>query len=333
MKAVHGRRRVVIGDVNPQIDAGEYPVRRILGDEVNVTAAIFADGKDELAARVLYRHSSDSRWRLAPMLPTENDLWSSTFQVDKLGAWRFTIQGWVDHFATWAKDLKKRIAAQSPPTPEDAASTASENPEVGIEIGANPAAQDVALALQTGALLLHEAAERARRNDAKRLREIAESFEKLAEEKRAMYDDPCDEALMELTARYPDLANAAELDTELPIWVDRERARFSAWYELFPRSASPVPGQHGTFRDVEKQLPEIAAMGFDILYMPPIHPIGRAFRKGPNNATEALPDAPGSPWAIGDREAQASAPASVSKKAVKKVAEDQGGHKSIHPQL
>ncbi|WP_058188648.1 alpha-1,4-glucan--maltose-1-phosphate maltosyltransferase [Terracidiphilus gabretensis] len=337
MKAVHGRKRVVIEDVDPQIDAGLYPVRRILGDVVNVTAAIFADGKDELAARLLYRHSSDSRWRLAPMLANGNDLWSSTFQVDKLGAWRFTLQGWVDHFATWAKDFKKRLAAQNAPdptsAPADAASTAAADSGSGIEIGSNPAAQDVALALSTGAQLVHEAANRARRNDAKRLREIAANFEKLAEEKRSTYDDPCDEALMELMARYPDLANASELETELRIWVDRERAQFSTWYELFPRSASPVPGQHGTFRDVEKQLPEIAAMGFDILYMPPIHPIGRAFRKGPNNATEAPPEALGSPWAIGDREVEVSAPASASKKAGKKVSEDQGGHKSIHPQL
>jgi len=335
MKAVHGRRRVVIEDVNPQVDAGRYPLRRILGDELNVTAAIFADGKDELAARLMYRHSSDSRWRIVPLLADGNDLWSCAFHLDKLGAWRFTIQGWVDHFATWAKDLKKRIAAQSTPASADAASTSEIKPEFGVEIGSNPAAQDVALALRTGARLVHEAALRARRNDAKRLREIAENFEKLAEENRSTYDDPCDEALMELVARYPDLANATELETELPIWVDRERARFSAWYELFPRSSSPVAGQHGSFRDVEKQLPEIAAMGFDVLYMPPIHPIGRAFRKGPNNSTEAPEGAPGSPWAIGDREAEVSTP--VSKKAGKKTSpnqsEDHGGHKSIHPQL
>ncbi len=203
-----------------------------------------------------------------------------------------------------------------------------------MEIGSNPATQDIALpALSTGALLIQEAADRARRNDARRLREIAENFEKLAEEKRSIYDDPCDEALMEQMARYPDLSNATEFETELSVWADRERARFSAWYEIFPRSTSLVPGQHGTLSDVEKQLPEIAAMGFDILYMPPIHPIGRAFRKGPNNATEAPPGSPGSPWAIGDREAQVSVPASVSKKAGKKVAEDQGGHKSIHPEL
>ena len=116
MKPQHGLRRVVIEDVNPQIDGGRHAVRRIAGDEVSVTAAIYADGKDELAARLLYRHSSDTRWRFVPMHATGNDIWSGAFRVDKLGAWRFTLMGWVDHFASWASDLKKRIAAQSKPS-------------------------------------------------------------------------------------------------------------------------------------------------------------------------------------------------------------------------
>jgi starch synthase (maltosyl-transferring) len=322
MKPVHGRRRVVIESVSPQIDAGRHPIQRISGDEIVVTAAIFADGKDELAARLLYRHSDDLRWRFVPMRATGNDLWSGTFRVDKLGAWRFTILGWVDHFASWTGELKKRIAAQNEPGPAAVTQAMAPNPEAGISIGSNSIAQDILLALRSGAQLVHEAAQRARRDDAKRLRGLAQNLEKLAEEKRAAYDDPCDESLIELMARYPDLTHTTRFETELPVWVDRERARFSAWYELFPRSASPVSGQHGTFRDVERQLPEIAAMGFDILYMPPIHPIGRAFRKGPNNSTDAPPGAPGSPWGIGDREVQTSASSG-----------DQGGHKSIHPQL
>jgi starch synthase (maltosyl-transferring) len=112
LKSQHGRRRVVIEDVNPQIDGGRHAIHRIAGDEVSVTAAIYADGKDELAARLLYRHSSDAQWRFVPMHTTGNDLWSGAFRVDKLGAWRFTLLGWVDHFASWAGDLKKRIAAQ-----------------------------------------------------------------------------------------------------------------------------------------------------------------------------------------------------------------------------
>ena len=304
MNPQHGRRRVVIEDVSPQIDGGRHAIRRIAGDEVVVAAAIFADGKDELAARLLYRHSSDEGWRFTPMHADGNDLWSGAFGVENLGAWRFTLLGWVDHFASWAGDLKKRIAAQS-----------------------NPASQDVVLALRFGAALVREASQRAKGSDATQLQLWAEKLEKLAKENRSAYDDPCDESLAELMARYPDLANATQYDVELPVWVDRERARFSAWYELFPRSASPIRGRHGTFRDVERQLPEIAAMGFDIVYLPPIHPIGRAFRKGPNNSVTAPAGAPGSPWAIGDRTVQASAPLGAD------AAGDQGGHKSIHPQL
>jgi starch synthase (maltosyl-transferring) len=304
MNPQHGRRRVVIEDVSPQIDGGRHAIRRIAGDEVVVAAAIFADGKDELAARLLYRHSSDEGWRFTPMHADGNDLWSGAFGVENLGAWRFTLLGWVDHFASWAGDLKKRIAAQS-----------------------NPASQDVVLALRFGAALVREASQRAKGSDATQLQLWAEKLEKLAKENRSAYDDPCDESLAELMARYPDLANATQYDAELPVWVDRERARFSAWYELFPRSASPIRGRHGTFRDVERQLPEIAAMGFDIVYLPPIHPIGRSFRKGPNNSVTAPAGAPGSPWAIGDRTVQASAPLGAD------AAGDQGGHKSIHPQL
>jgi starch synthase (maltosyl-transferring) len=149
----------------------------------------------------------------------------------------------------------------------------------------------------------------------------------LATEQRDILSEPFNEELLLLMERYPDLTHATRFELELPVWVERERAQFSSWYELFPRSASPILGQHGTLNDVERQLPEIAAMGFDVVYMPPIHPIGRAFRKGPNNSTIAPPDAPGSPWAIGDRTALACAPLGA------EAAGDCGGHKSIHPQL
>ena len=326
MNPQHGRRRVVIEDVSPQVDGGRHAIRRIVGDELVMTAAVFADGKDELAARVLYRHSSDNHWRFVPMRALGNDQWSGTFRVDKLGAWRFTVLGWVDHFASWVGELRKRIAAQSEPALADRVLTDG-GPNSGLNAGSNAAAQDIPIALRSGAVLVREAERRARGNDAERLMEFAQSLEELAKEDHATYDDPCDESVIELMARYPDLTNATRYDVDIPVWVDRERARFSSWYELFPRSASPVPGQHGTFRDVERELPEIAEMGFDILYMPPIHPIGRAFRKGPNNSVNAPPEAPGSPWAIGDRAIRPRV--SVGAQAVG----DQGGHKSIHPQL
>jgi len=327
MKPQHGRRRVVIEDVSPQVDGGRHAVRRIAGGEVVVTAAVFADGKDDLAARVLYRHSSENHWRFVTMRALGNDLWSAAFRVDKLGVWRFTILGWVDHFATWVGELRKRLAAQSDASLRETMLGGGPNPGTGLNAGSNAAEQDIPIALRSGAVLVREAEGRARGNDAKLLAEFAQTLEELARENRATYDDPCNESVIELMTRYPDLTNATRYDVDIPVWVDRERAMFSAWYELFPRSASPVPGQHGTFRDVERELPEIAAMGFDILYMPPIHPIGRAFRKGPNNSVNAPPDAPGSPWAIGDRTIHPRL--SLGAQAVG----DQGGHKSIHPQL
>jgi starch synthase (maltosyl-transferring) len=306
MKPDHGRNRVAIEEVIPQIDAGRYPVCRIAGDEVQVTAAIFADGHDHLAARLLYRHGSERRWRSTPMTATSNDLWTGSFRVEKLGAWNFTIEGWIDHFDTWASDLTKRLAAQ--PDRDD------------VKSGAE--SQNIPLALRSGAVLIQEAARRARGIDAKRLIEVAKSLTTLADQEAASYDNPITPEIQSLVSRYPDLAHATRLKTELPLRVDRERARFSAWYELFPRSASSVPGRHGSFCDVERQLPEIAAMGFDILYLPPIHPIGRAFRKGRNNAIHAEPGDPGSPWAIGDKSA-----------GVAEIKDDDGGHKSIHSEL
>ena len=296
-----GRKRVFIEEVKPQINSGRHPVCRIIGDDLTVTAAIFADGHDRLAAQLLYRPRSEKRWRSVPMTPLTNDVWTASFKLDQLGSWRFTIQAWIDHFETWASDLKKRLAAQ-----------------VDAEH------QDIPLALRTGAILMRDAAKRARKSDAKRLTDAALSLESLASTNSDFYGYPLDEEVHSLISLYPDLTNASRFTSELPVQVDRERARFSAWYEVFPRSTSPVPGQHGTFRDVERQLPEIAGMGFDILYMPPIHPIGRAFRKGRNNVTTAGSDDPGSPWAIGDKAAA---------KDGSNQGTDHGGHKSIHPQL
>jgi starch synthase (maltosyl-transferring) len=328
MKPRDGRQRVVIEEVAPQLDCGEHPVRRVSGDEVVVHAAIFADGHDHVAARILYRHEAELEWRFIPMRALGNDLWTGTFTLDKLGTWKYTIEGWIDHFSTWASDLQQRVAAQTAPD----VAAAMPDPNAGLNAGSNAAgpsaaAQDVALALATGAVLVKKAASRAKGADADKLLRISENLQRLADEKRAFYENLRDEELESLMARYPDLTHATRFPVELPISVDRERARFSSWYELFPRSASPIPGQHGTFIDVERQLPEIASMGFDIVYLPPIHPIGRAYRKGPNNTISAPPGAPGSPWAIGDRSVSPCAPLGA------QPAGDCGGHKSIHPQL
>ena len=299
MKPAEGRSRVVIEDVTPQLNGGRYPVYRILGDQVTVSAAVFADGHDMISARLLYRRKSERRWRFVPMTFVDNDLWTASFEVSKLGSWSFTVQGRIDHFETWVRDLRKRLEAQPSET----------NP--------NAPDQNIPLALRTGALLLEQAAKRARSSDAAQLTEVVSSLRWMADQNAAFYEYPITDGIRELVARYPDLDFATKAEPELTLWVNRERARFSTWYELFPRSASKTPGKHGTLKDVQADLPEIAAMGFDILYMPPIHPIGSAYRKGKNNATSALEGDVGSPWAIG----------------AARTKTNEGGHKAIHPEL
>ena len=289
MKPAEGRKRVVIEDIKPQVDCGRYPTRRILGDRVDISAAIFSDGHDHVVPRLLFKHEGERDWRSTPMIALVNDMWTASFTVDQLGQWIYTIQGWVDHFDTWCADLRKRLAAQPDPASPDPAKR-------------DLPPQDIPVALTIGAALLDQAAARATGDDAQQLESIAATLRTLADRKLPIYEYPLTPEMEELAARYPDLTFASIADKELHLWVDRERARFSSWYELFPRSPSPDPARHGTFADVEALLPEIASMGFDILYLPPIHPIGMAFRKGPNNNVIAGPDDEGSPWAIGSPE-------------------------------
>lgn len=296
MKPSEGRRRVVIEEVQPEVNAGRYPAKRVVGDQVTVTAAIFSDGHDHVAGRLLYRHSAEKDWKSSPFVALPNDLWTAQFSVDRLGTWQFTVEGWVDHFDTWVHDLGKRLAAQPDP----------QQPTQQVE------PQDIPLQLEIGARLLDEAEGRAAGRDAFVLRDAAAELRSLTKKGLPRYENPVSDDLLALVARYPDLAHAARYERELPIWVDRERARFSAWYELFPRSTGASEGEHGTLRSTIERLPEIAAMGFDVLYMPPIHPIGQQFRKGRNNNVKAEPGDVGSPWAIGAPE---------------------GGHTAILPEL
>ena len=296
MKPLEGRRRVVIEEVQPQVDCGRYPAKRILGDAVTVTAAVFGDGHDHVAGRLLYRHASEKDWRSLPLAPLTNDLWTVTFTVDQLGDWLYTLEAWIDHFGTWSADLRKRLEAQ--PTPN------TPNPITE--------SQNIPLALQSGAILLHQAAQRAKGSHSELLAEAAANLNRLAESNLAKYEFPLNDQIISIAAQHPDLAYATRYPQELHLWVDRERARYSTWYELFPRSTSPDPTRPGTFTDVKNLLPTIAAMGFDVLYLPPIHPIGNAFRKGRNNSVTSTEDDPGSPWAIGSK---------------------QGGHTSINPDL
>ena len=296
MKPVEGRRRVVIEEVKPQVDCGRYPVKRSLGDTIEVTAAFFCDGHDHVAGRLLFKHESERRWRSLPMTALGNDLYTASFPVDRLGSWRFSIQAWVDHLDTWISDLHKRIEAQPDPAHPEAITTP----------------QNIPLAFRSGAILFAETASRAKGPDRKTMAQVVSSLEWMADQSAPLYEFPISDEAIAIAAQYPDLTYATRFEQDLEIWVDRELARFSAWYELFPRSASAQPMHHGTLADVEARIPEIAAMGFDVLYLPPIHPIGKAFRKGPNNNVVATDADEGSPWAIGAAE---------------------GGHKAVLPQL
>jgi len=311
MKPTEGRKRVLIEAVQPLVDCGRYPVRRFLGDQVTITAAVFGDGHDHVAGQLLYRHESETPWRSVALTPLGNDLWTASFVVDKLGGWSYSVQAWVDHIGTWCADLTKRLAAQPEPSPDP--TEGHEQPE---GIGADPVVSnpDIPLALRTGAALLADTAERAKAaksKDALSIQEVALALSWLADQNAAHYEQPVTPEICELANRFPKFELATRTK-DFNLWVDRERARYSTWYELFPRSASAEPGRHGTFADVEKRLSTIAAMGFDVLYMPPISPIGEAFRKGPNNNVIAQPGDEGSPWAVGS---------------------SLGGHKSIHPAL
>jgi starch synthase (maltosyl-transferring) len=278
-----GTRRVVIEGVTPEIDAGRFSIKRTVGERVVVEADVFADGHEALACMLLYRRQDAADWTTLPMIPLSNDRWRGEFGVSELGRYRYTLQAWVDRFTSWRRDLTKRLAAE----------------------------QDITVDLQIGAGLVLEASQRAAGADAERLRHWASSLrrgDKGAEAPQMALD----EELALLMAQYPDQSCATTYDRELVVVVDRDKARFSTWYEMFPRSCATVPGQHGTFKDCEALLPYVAAMGFDVLYVPPIHPIGHTHRKGRNNTPVAAPDDPGSPWAIGA---------------------EAGGHKAIHPQL
>jgi starch synthase (maltosyl-transferring) len=277
-----GRRRVVITRFSPEVDCGRFPIKRVVGESVIVEADVFGDSHDQVACQILCWRD-DKEMKSAPMKPLGNDRWRGEFTVTKLGTYRYTVEGWVDRFQTWRRDLEKRIAA----------------------------GQDVSVDLLIGAGLIQDAASRAQDADAKLLQESAQ---KLRENSRTEGGAAIalDTELLSLMQHYPDRNLATRYERELAVTVDREKARFSTWYEVFPRSCSPQPGRHGTFRDCEEWLPYISSMGFDVLYLAPIHPIGKTSRKGKNNSVPAKPDDIGSPWAIGSEE---------------------GGHKSIHPQL
>jgi starch synthase (maltosyl-transferring) len=268
--ATDGRRRVVIEHVRPEIDGGRFPIKRVVGEFVLVEADVFADGHDEIAGVVRYRRANATEWTDAPLSFLINDRWRASFEVKEQGIYHYTVVAWIDHFLTWQRDMRKRVAA----------------------------GQDVTVDLLIGRDLIKAGATRAEGGDRDRLEAIAEAMEREAERERSV-ELALSPELADLMARYAERRWPTSYDKELAVVVDRDKAGFSAWYEMFPRSCTSKPGQHGTFKDCEAHLPYIAEMGFDVLYLPPIHPIGQTFRKGPNNDPSGGSDAVGSPWAIG----------------------------------
>jgi len=285
MPMVEGKTRVIIEAVQPEIDGGRFPIKRTIGEEVTVEADIFADGHESLTALLRHRGEGEPDWTETPMEFLVNDRWRGTFAVDKIGSYRYTITAWVDRFKSWRQDLLKRISAHQ------------KDLEVNLLVGAN---------------IIAEAQARASKRDGKLMAEWIDTLQSKQVTQKAKAKLALSDAVTRIMERYADRRFAVTYPEELEVAVDREKARFSSWYEMFPHSCAPRPGQHGTFRDCEAWLPYVAEMGFDILYLPPIHPIGHTNRKGKNNTLTAAPDDPGTPWAIGAEE---------------------GGHKAIHPQL
>jgi starch synthase (maltosyl-transferring) len=273
---------VVIEAVAPVVDGGRYPVKREVGDMFEVSADIFKEGHDVLVAYLKYRRHDEASWRETPMRYVDNDRWAGRVVLPDNTRYVYTIEALPDPFQSWQADLAKRVEA----------------------------GQDAASEVREGVALVGTAARRAAGADATALRDFATRMEQAgsAAAAGAVAAEP---ALAALMLAHLDRSEATWYERELEVVVDREQARFAAWYEFFPRSARG-DGRHATLAEAESQLDRAAAMGFDVVYLPPIHPIGVQFRKGRNNALAAEPGDPGSPWAIGGVE---------------------GGHDAVHPDL
>ncbi len=277
------RQRVVIEDVRPQVEAGLLPVKRVAGDTVRVRARIFADGREAINASLFYRRvSGDGQWKATAMQPDGEDIWWASFSVPELGLYEFTVRAWVNIFETWRRDLRRK----------------------------RDAGRDVSAELMTGADLAAEAAGRAARKDQEQLAEFAH-FLRTDEASELRIPLALDDDLAEIIRRYPEPALVTEYPSVLTVRVERQRARFSSWYEMFPRSCG-AGGVHGTFSDCEPYLERIGEMGFDVVCFTPVHPIGQTGRRGADGRSGALPGEVGSPYAVGAAE---------------------GGHKAIHPEL
>jgi starch synthase (maltosyl-transferring) len=277
------RRYIVIEAVSPELDCGRYAVKREVGDSLEVQADIFKEGHDAIAAAVRFRVEGEAEWREKRMQFRDNDRWAGTIDLDRNARYEYTVVAWTDDFGSWRAELRKKAEA----------------------------GQDVTSELLEGSRIVERAVARASGDDQKQLRSELRRLTGKSD-MDARVTAALGEELLDLMERYPARSDLTQYDRVLPLQVDRVRARFAAWYEIFPRSMSDDPRRHGTFRDVIDKLGYVREMGFDVLYFPPIHPIGRAHRKGKNNSLTAEAGEPGSPYAIGSSE---------------------GGHKAVHPEL
>lgn len=278
----HSQSRIVIENIAPQLNGGNHAIKAIVNEIIPVTADVLCDGHDLIAASLCYKHESTTKWQEVRMSEVSNDQWQAAFLVEKQGAYLYKIQGWVDYALNWQYGIGRKI--------EDGQTVTSE--------------------LLEGVEYLQKIAKKATKKEKEYLDKLASQFENAANYTEAIAQ-ATSEKLKEIFTKYPEKFLVNE-SPELPAYADREKARFSTWYEFFPRSASQTEGAHGTFKDCEHLLPRVAKMGFDTLYFPPIHPIGAINRKGKNNTTEALEGDVGSCWGIGSAD---------------------GGHIDIHPEL
>ncbi|HVL97961.1 MAG TPA: alpha-1,4-glucan--maltose-1-phosphate maltosyltransferase [Egibacteraceae bacterium] len=278
--------RVEIQHVSPSVDCGRYPAKAVVGDKVVVGADVFREGHEKIAVAVRYRGPDDVRWREAPARLDTNDRWYGRFPVDRMGTWRYQVMGWTDYYATWLDGVRKKHAAGQ---------------------------TDLDADMEEGAQLL----ERRRAKVSKALAELLDETVAVLRSGRSLVERVTragDADLLALLERHPERLDASMSKPELSVWVDRPAARFGAWYEMFPRSEGATEKRSGTFAEAAKRLPAIDGMGFDVVYLPPIHPIGRTNRKGRGGPHDLRPgpDDPGVPWAIGSPD---------------------GGHDAVHPDL
>lgn len=273
---------IIISDVRPQIEGGRFPVKRVVGDRVSVTASIFTYGNDSLRARIKYMRKGEKKWKYSHMEPGSNDEWKGEFTVEDAGTYSFIIQAWVDEYATWLQNITKWH-------------TAGENISQDLAVGLNLLRKIQKLCSGTDRGHIKAALEKA--------------SEATPEEALGIISGS---NILEIVSVKQKKLHKASTGKALQIFVERKLAGFASWYELFPRSQGSAKGKSGTLADVMNRLDDIAAMGFDVLYLTPIHPIGVTNRRGKDGSSKVKPDDPGSPWAIGN---------------------SSGGHKSIDRSL